>query len=68
MCAEIVDFFATAPDGDALPFLHGIETLEGLKVLSVTRTADQIRVRAIREREGCRSPATRPPAVVTPLR
>ena len=68
MCAEIVDFFATAPDGDALPFLHGIEALEGLKVLTITRNADQIRVRAIREREGCSSPATRPPAVVIQLR
>jgi hypothetical protein len=67
MCAEVVDFFATAPDGDALPFLHGIESLEGLKILSITRTADQIRVRAVREGADCGPPATPPALSLPPL-
>jgi hypothetical protein len=53
MCCEIIEFFATAPDGDALPFLLGLESADGLKILSIVRTADQIRVRATCEAADC---------------
>jgi hypothetical protein len=48
---ETVDFFETAHCGDALPTLHGAELAHGLEVVSVIRTADQVRVRCRRSLE-----------------
>ena len=46
---ETVDFFETAHCGDALPTLQGAELSRGLEVVSVIRTADQVRVRCRRK-------------------
>jgi len=46
---ETVDFFETAHCGDALPTLKGAELSRGLEVLSVIRTADQVRIRCRRK-------------------
>lgn len=42
---EVLDHVETAPDGDALPLLTGLEALQLLEVISVVRTADQVRLR-----------------------
>jgi|HubBroStandDraft_2_1064218.scaffolds.fasta_scaffold41036_1 hypothetical protein len=42
---EFLDHVETAPDGDALPLLTGVESLRPLEVIAVVRCADQICMR-----------------------
>jgi hypothetical protein len=53
---ELIDYIATALDGESLPRLAGVETDHPIRVVAVVRTADQIRMTFERERCDIRHP------------
>lgn len=56
MRSETIDFLATAPDGETLPRLAGVESDVLLEVVAIVRTADQIRLTYRRELGDIRHP------------
>jgi hypothetical protein len=56
MSDELIDFIATAPDGESLPRLAGVETDHPIRIVAVLRTADQIRMTFRREIPDIRHP------------
>lgn len=44
MATELVHYIATADDGEPLPLLGGVETMDAIELVSIVRGADQIRL------------------------